>query len=94
MINWEVVFWTCMTMVVVIGVVAIVVSVISAFNVRKRREELQEVHTELAVGRRILCCGGIYGRVVGFEGEENVNVEIAKGTIITISRYAIQTVYK
>lgn len=84
-----------MTMVVIIGVVLLVVAIMSAFNVRKRRGELEEVHTELGIGSKVLCCGGIYGRVVGLDdNEETVNVEIAKGTVITISRYAIQTLIK
>ena len=29
---------------------------------------------------------------VGFPDEDTVNVEIAKGTVITISRYAIQSI--
>ncbi len=33
--------------------------------------------------------GGIYGKVVGLEGE-TVNVEVAKSTVLKISRYAIQ----
>lgn len=37
-------------------------------------------------------CGGIYGKVVKV-GEETVEVEIAKNTVITVSRYAIQIMY-
>ena len=48
----------------------------------------------LSVGSRIMFAGGIYGKVVGFENDETVNVEIAKGTVITISRYAIQSIEK
>ena len=93
--NWEVIGWTCGTMFAVVVVVALGISVISAFNVRKRREDLAEVHTELAIGCKVICCGGIYGKVVGInDNDEVVNVEVAKGTVITISRYAIQTLIK
>ena len=93
--NWEVIGWTLGTMFVVVVVVALGVSVLSAINVRKRRTELEEVHTELAIGSKVICCGGIYGKVVGInDNDEVVNVEIGKATVITISRYAIQTLIK
>ena len=93
--NWEVIGWTCATMFVVVIVVALGLALISALNVRKRRDELEEVHTELAIGCKVICCGGIYGKVVGInDNDEVVNVEVAKGTVITISRYAIQTLIK
>ncbi len=89
-INWEVVGWTCVTLAVIMGVIALILAVISARNVRKRREALGEVHTELKIGSQVMFGGGIYGKVVGLE-EETVNVEVAKSTVIKISRYAIQT---
>lgn len=93
--NWEVIGWTCGTMFVVVVLVAFGISIVSALNVRKRRGELEEVHTELAIGCKVICCGGIYGKVVGInDNDEVVNVEVAKGTVITISRYAIQTLIK
>ena len=93
--NWEVIGWTCGTMFAVVVIVALGLSIISALNVRKRRTELEEVHTELAIGCKVICCGGIYGKVVGInDNDEVVNVEIAQGTVITISRYAIQTLIK
>ena len=82
-------------MFVIVIVVALGLSVISAINVRKRRTELEEVHTELAIGCKVICCGGIFGKVVGInDNDEVVNVEVAKGTVITISRYAIQSLMK
>ena len=88
-INWEVIGWTCITVAVLVGIFGIIVSVISAMNVRKRRTQLSEVHTELKIGSQIMFAGGIYGKVVGIE-EETVNVEVARSTVIQISRYAIQ----
>lgn len=90
-INWEVVLWTCVTLVVIMGVIGLVLVFISAKNMRKRRADISEVHTELRVGSKIMFAGGIYGRVVGIE-DETVNVEIAKNTVIKISRYAIQSI--
>ena len=91
-INWEVIIWTCVTLVVIMGVIALILTVISSLNLRKKRNSLSEVHTSLAIGSRILFAGGLYGKVVGFPDEDTVNVEIAKGTVITISTYAIQSI--
>lgn len=90
-INWEVVLWTCITIVVIMGVIGMILAFISAKNMRKRRAEMSEVHTGLKVGSKVMFAGGIYGRVVGIE-DETVNVEIAKSTVIRISRYAIQSI--
>ena len=93
--NWEVIFWTCATLLVIVLFLGVALSTISRKNMKKRREQFEEVHTELAVGCKIICCGGIYGKVVGLDNEEEtVNVEIAKGTVITISRCAVQTLVK
>lgn len=89
MINWEVVLWTCITLAVIMGVIVLIISLISSLNMRKQREKVGKIHTDLKIGSKVMFAGGIYGRVVGIE-EETVNVDIAKGTVITISRYAIQ----
>ena len=90
-INWEVVLWTCITLAVILGIIGLILVFISAKNVRKRRNELGEVHTELRVGSQVMISGGIYGKITGIE-EETVNVEVAKGTVIRVSRYAIQSI--
>lgn len=89
-INWEVILWTCVTLVVIAGVIGIILAFISAKNVRQQREKLGKVHTELKIGSQIMFAGGIYGRVVGIEAD-TVNVEVAKGAVIKVSRYAIQS---
>lgn len=93
MINWEVVVWTCITVAVILGIIGLILCIISASGMKRRRGEMQAIHTELGIGSQVMFGGGIYGRVVGFEDEgETVNVEIAKSTMIKISRYAIQAV--
>ena len=89
-VNWEVILWTCVTMAVIFGIIAMILAFISAKNVRKRRKELGEVHTELRIGSQVVFAGGIYGRVVGIEAD-TVNIEVAKGTVIKVSRYALQS---
>ena len=90
-INWEVVAWTCITLAVIMGIFALILSIISAKNMRRRREDMREIHTGLAIGSQVLFAGGLYGRVVGIE-EETVNVEVAMNTVIKINRYAIQSI--
>ena len=90
MINWEVVLWTCITLAVIMGVIAMILTVISAVNMKKRRKQIGDLHTTLAVGSKVMFAGGIYGKVVRLGQEEIIDVEVSPKTIIQISRFAIQ----
>lgn len=94
-INWEVVLWTCITLAVLMGIIAMILTIISAVNMKKRRQQMGELHTTLAVGSKILFAGGIYGKVVRMNGDDEIiGVEVAPKTIIEISRYSIQGIEK
>ena len=90
MINWEVVLWTCITIAVLMGVFALILTIISAVNMRRRRKDIGDIHTTLAVGSKVIFAGGFYGKVVRMGEGEVIGVEIAPKTIIDISRFAIQ----
>jgi preprotein translocase subunit YajC len=92
MINWEVILWTCVTLAVIMGVIGMILTAISAVNMKKRRKEIGDIHTTLAVGSKIMFAGGIYGKVVRMGQEEIIGVEIAPRTIIEISRFAVQAI--
>lgn len=94
MINWEVILWTCITIAVLMGIFGLILSIISAVNMRKRRKEIGDIHTTLAIGSRVMFAGGIYGKVVRLGEDEIIGVEIAPKTIIDISRFAIQAIEK
>ena len=95
MINWEVILWTCITIAVLMGIIGLILSFISAKNMRKRREQMAEIHTTLAIGTKVMFAGGIYGKVVRMNGDDEViGVEVAPKTIIDISRFAIQAIEK
>ena len=91
MINWEVILWTCVTIAVLMGIFGMILSIISAVNMKKRRKQIGDIHTTLKVGSKVMFAGGIYGKVVRMNGEDEViGVEIAPKTIIDISRFSIQ----
>ena len=91
MINWEVILWTCITIAVLMGIFGMILSIISAVNMKKRRKQIGDIHTTLQVGSKVMFAGGIYGKVVRMNGEDEViGVEIAPKTIIDISRFSIQ----
>ena len=93
-INWEVILWTCITLAVLMSIIGLILYAISAKNVRSKRKELGEVHTELKVGSRIMFAGGVYGKVVGIDDEDTLRVEVASKVVITISRCAVQSLLK
>ena len=92
MINWEVILWTCITLAVIMGVIGMILAAVSAVNMKKRRQEIGDIHTTLAIGSKVMFAGGIYGKVVRLGQEEIIGVEIAPKTIIEISRFAIQAI--
>ncbi|WP_411169668.1 preprotein translocase subunit YajC [Clostridium sp. MB05] len=91
MINWEVVIWTCITVAVLLGIGALILLFISARNIKKRTSTLKDVHVELKPGMKVMFCGGVYGKVISV-GEEKIEIEIAKNTVINVSRYSIQNI--
>ena len=94
MINWEVILWTCITIAVLMGIFGMILSIISAVNMKKRRQQIGDIHTTLAVGSKVMFAGGIYGKVVRMGEDEVIGVEIAPKTIIDISRFSVQAIEK
>ena len=95
MINWEVILWTCVTIGVLLGAFGLVLTIISSSNMKKRRQQMADIHTTLAIGSKVMFAGGIYGKVVRINGDDEViGVEVAPKTIIDISRFAIQAIKK
>ena len=92
--NWEVILWTCITVGGVRAATGIIIMIISARNMKKRRQEVSDVHTALKVGSKILFAGGLYGRVMKINNDETIDVEISKGVIVKASRYSIQNIEK
>ena len=95
MINWEVILWTCVTVGVLIGIFGIILTAISAVNMRKRRQQVGDIHTTLTIGSKVMFAGGIYGKVVRMNGDDEViGVEVAPKVIIDISRFSVQAIEK
>ena len=94
MINWEVILWTCVTVGVLVGVFGVILTAISAVNMKKRRQQVADIHTTLTVGSKVMFAGGIYGKVVRVGKDEVIGVEIAPKTIIDISRFSVQAIEK
>lgn len=91
MINWEVVTWTCITLGVLLGIIALILIFISARNIKKKTSELKDLHSELKPGMKVMFCGAIYGKITKVKGDI-VEVEVAKNVVISVSRYAIQSI--
>ena len=89
--NWEVIMRSCVTVIVLLGIFAIILTFISARNMRKDRQAMQELQNKIQIGARVLFGGGIYGKIVRIK-DDVIDVEMAKGLVVQISRYGIQDV--
>ena len=89
--NWEIIMWSCVTVIVMLGLFGIILSVISARNMKKNRAAMQELQNKMQIGARVLFGGGIDGKIAKIKGDV-IDVEMAKGLVVQISRFGIQDV--
>ena len=52
--NWEIIMWSCVTVIVMLGLFGIILSVISARNMKKNRAAMQELQNKIQIGQE--CC--------------------------------------
>ena len=87
----EIILVSSLTFIVFVAVILGVYYFFSRKNMKRQQQYFEKLHDDLQVGRRVICANGLYGTVKKID-EEKTEVEIAKGVIITVSRYAISEV--
>ncbi len=80
-----------LTFIVFVVVILGIYYIFSRKNMKHQQQYFEKLHAELQVGKRVVCANGLYGTVKKVD-EEKVDVEIAKGVVITVSRFAISEV--
>lgn len=80
-----------LTFIVFVVVILGIYYIFSRKNMKHQQQYFEKLHAELQVGKRVICANGLYGTVKKVD-EEKVDVEIAKGVVITVSRFAISEV--
>ena len=80
-----------LTFIVFVVVILGIYYIFSRKNMKRQQQYFEKLHAELQVGKRVVCANGLYGTVKEVD-EEKVDVEIAKGVVITVSRFAISEV--
>lgn len=85
--NWEVIKWSALTFIVLAAVLFLAYYLYSAHLMKKQRERIIQQDAMIKPGK--LCSfNGIQGKIVSV-GQETCKIEIAKDTIITVSRFLI-----
>lgn len=82
---------TCIALGILMLVLGVVYTIWTQHNLKKKRAYFKELHTELAPGKEVMFCGGIFGTVKSVDGDR-VEVKVRSGAVIDVSRYAIQEI--
>ena len=91
MIDWHTILWCCITLGFLLICFLLLYYIVSARMMKKKREELKDQLNRMKPGKDILFAGGIRGKIIRAK-EEYLDVEVAKGIEITISRLAVNQV--
>lgn len=60
-------------------------------NLSRSKKYYENIHKNLAVGKNIEFCGGIKGKVLSVR-DDDVEVKLSGGTVLTITRYVVTKV--
>lgn len=90
-IEWNIILWCLITLGVLVFIFVIGYYIMTARMMKKRRQQVLEINENLKVGKKVMIAG-MLGKIVKVDGDY-VHLEIAKDTVITASRYAVQEVF-
>ncbi len=85
---------------IIVSSLVFIVSVIGALaiyylfsrkNIKKQHDYFEKLHNDLQVGNKVVFSNGLYGKVKRIN-DETVDIEIAKGVAITVSRFSISEI--
>ena len=87
----QIIFGSSITFIVFIAVILGIYYFFSRKNMKHQQQYFEKLHSELKVGKRVLAANGIYGTVKKIESDQ-IELEIAKGLVITVSRYSVSEI--
>lgn len=76
---------------VFLAVIGVIFTALNWRRMSKQKDYYKDVHTELAVGKRVAFSNGLIGKLVRV-GKETCDIEVKSGAVIEVSRYAVQEV--
>lgn len=76
---------------VLLTAVSVIMAVYNWRRMKKQKTYYENIHKTLAAGQRVSFAGGLFGKLVRV-GKETCDVELKDGTVIEVSRYAIQEI--
>lgn len=88
-IEWNIILWCCITISVLFLAIALMYYFMSARMMKRKRQEIIELTDGIKVGKKVMFAG-IVGKIVEIK-DEFVKVEVAKGVVIEVNRFAITT---
>lgn len=86
-IEWNVILWCCITVTALIVIFAIIYYAMSARMMKRKRQEIITLTEGIKVGKKVMFAG-IVGKIVSIDGEF-LKVEVAKGVVMEVNRFAI-----
>lgn len=88
---WNLVLICSVVFIVFVAVALGIYYLISKKNMAAQHEHFKKLHETLHPTQKVMLSNGIYGTVKQV-GTDTVEVEIAKGIVIKVSRYAISEI--
>lgn len=89
--KWNVILISIITFTVMIGLLMTVYTFISAKNIKKQRNRMPDLISELKPGVKVIFAGGFVGTIIS-KDDTFAKIRIDKDTVVEVAVYSISTI--
>lgn len=85
---WTIILYSSLVFIIFVAIILLIIVFFNRKGMEPQKQNLEKIHKNLKVGRKVVILNAIYGEVSRVD-EETIDLKIKTGQIMEVSRYAV-----